>query len=406
MIAGRDLIIVSDNWDGLRHGVPTSAIHLFSRLSRSHRVFWFNTISRMPKPTRADLARVARTVREWASGPREAARRNEPVDPRTAGVRVAAPFMVPWFKPAGRRLNRLSMRRAYGCLRERHGIANPIVLTTAPYGVDFLAAIDEGLKVYYCVDEFLDYPNVNRTDWAAMEAELLGSIDGLVVTSRDLGRKKRPGGCPVLYLPHGVDYDHFHVAAIRRRVVPHLEALPRPIVGFFGLISEWVDLGLMAHLSETFPTASFVLYGRADVELGPLDGRPNVHYFGPVPYDELPDHARYFDIGLIPFVLNDLTRAVNPLKLLEYFALGMPVLATRLPELEGVEGPLRLAVGRDEFRAGLAELVAGGPGLGAKDAWDAAREHTWDRRAEDLGTFLEDLAAGRGAAMAGEGRPC
>src|SRR5262249_14366028 len=156
-----------------------------------------------------------------------------------------------------------------------------------------------------------------------MEAELLQAVDGLVVTSRPLARKRR-NGCPLLHLPHGVDFDHFHEALVHSPPVPALESLSRPIVGFFGLISAWVDLELIAYLSEQIPPASFVLLGRADVDLGPLAHRPNVHHLGLIPYAELPGYARYFDIGLIPFVLNQLTRAVNPLKLLEYFALGLP----------------------------------------------------------------------------------
>src|SRR5262249_6311659 len=161
-------------------------------------------------------------------------------------------------------------------------IADPVLLTTFPYAVDFLKAVSGGTKVYYCVDDFLDYPGVNRADWAKMEAELLESIDALVVTSRDLARK-RVNACPLLHLPHGVDFDHFQVRE-PAEPVPALESLPRPIVGFFGLLSSWVDLDLIADLSERFPAVSFVLLGRAEVSLERLAGRPNVHCLGYVPY--------------------------------------------------------------------------------------------------------------------------
>jgi glycosyltransferase involved in cell wall biosynthesis len=167
------------------------------------------------------------------------------------------------------------------------------------------------------------------------------------------------------------------------------------MVGFFGLISAWVDQALIAHLSEAFPDVSFVLIGRADVDTASLAARPNVYQLGLVPYADLPAYARYFDVGLIPFVLNRLTRAVNPLKLMEYFALGLPVLSTRLPELELIHGPLRLAETAEEFRAGLADLLGALPSFEPEEAFVAARANTWDARVEQLSGFLENLVPAR-----------
>jgi glycosyltransferase involved in cell wall biosynthesis len=381
MLTGRDLVILSDDWDGL----PTSAMHLFRRLARRNRVFWFNTVGRLPRLTLADAGKVFRKLGAWAL-------RSRPGVPETAAdipenVHVVNPIMVPWFKPLVRRFNRFSLLRRYRKLCLRHDITDPILLTTFPYAVDFLKAVPGATKVYYCVDDFLDYPGVNRADWARMEAELLEAIDALVVTSRDLARK-RVNSCPLLHLPHGVDFDHFQIRE-PAEPVPALEALPRPIAGFFGLVSSWVDLELIADLSERFPEVSFVLLGRAEVSLERLAGRPNVHCPGFVPYAELPRYARYFDVGLIPFVLNRLTRAVNPVKLMEYLALGLPVLSTRLPELETVPGPIRLAVTREEFRSGLREVLAlRGPQARA-EARAVARGNTWNQRVEELSEFLE-----------------
>jgi glycosyltransferase involved in cell wall biosynthesis len=222
-----------------------------------------------------------------------------------------------------------------------------------------------------------------------MEAELLGSVDGLIVTSRYLARK-RTRACPLLHLPHGVDYAHFQSGA-GAAPVPELESLPKPVVGFFGLISSWVDLNLVADLARRFPAASFVLIGRSEVSLEPLAGLPNVRCLGYVPYAELPRYARYFDVGIIPFVLNQLTRAVNPVKLMEYLALGLPVLSTRLPELEDLAGPIRLAVTPDEFRDGLAELLTTvGPKTSAA-AREIAADNTWDERVGRLSEFLTAL---------------
>ncbi|MCC6420724.1 MAG: glycosyltransferase [Gemmataceae bacterium] len=382
MITGRDFIILSDDFDGL----PTSAIHLCRRLAQRNRVFWFNTVSRLPRFSRADAMQVLRTVGSWVRG----GSRPPSSGGRGDSVRIVNPMMVPWFKPLARRFNRFSWVRQYRKLCTRHEIVDPIVLTTVPYGIDLLKALPDATRIYYCVDDFLDYPGVNRRDWARMEAELLDCVDGLIVTSQPLA-EKRARACPLLYLPHGVEFDHFQVSAAAAPV-PFLEALPRPIVGFFGLVSAWVDLDLIAYLSECYPEASFVVLGRCEVSVERLARRPNVHCFGLIPYADLPRHARYFDVGLIPFVLSQLTRAVNPVKLMEYLALGLPVLSTRLPELETVEGPIRLAVTREEFRRGLAEALA----LRSVDTGDearaVARDNTWDSRVEELSAFLDQFS--------------
>jgi glycosyltransferase involved in cell wall biosynthesis len=382
VLQGRDFVVLSDEWDGL----PTSAIHLFRRLAKQNRVFWFNTIGRMPRPTLGDARKVVRTLSSWA----KSRRNSEPAPDAEPNVHVVSPMLVPWFKRPVRLLNRASFQRKYAKIHARFGIRDPIVVTTFPYTVDFMKAVPGGPKVYYCVDDFLDYPGVNHKDWAAMEAELLHSIDGLVVTSRTLAQK-RTNGCSLLHLPHGVDFEHFHQAIVDPIQEPRMEAIRRPIVGFFGLISEWVDLELVRSLSVAFPDCSFVLLGRSEVDLGRLKDRLNVHCLGWVPYADLPRYASYFDVGLIPFVLNRLTRAVNPLKLMEYFALGLPVLATRLPELESIPGPLCLAEISEEFQRGLAEILRAGPQTAREQAVAVARANTWDSRVTQLSTFLESF---------------
>jgi len=393
MLRGRDFVVFSDDWNGL----PTSANHLFRRLARHNRVFWFNTIGRLPRLSWTDGGKVLRTVGRWVRKEKEAMAS----EPLPAGLHLSTPVMVPWFKPLVRQFNRWSLLGKYRQLNEEHQITRPIVLTTFPYTVDVVAAIPDALKIYYCVDDFLDYPGVAHADWERMESQLLREVNALVVSSRKLS-EKRLTDCPLLHLPHGVECEHFQQALNAPRCIPALEAIPHPIVGFFGLISSWVDVALVGWLSERFPHVSFVLIGRAEVSLQALAGRANVHCLGLVPYADLPWYARYFDVGLIPFVLNRLTKAVNPLKLLEYFALGLPVLSTRLPELESMPGPLRLAVTRDEFADALQELL--NEGHSREEALDVAGENTWDQRVECLSDFVASLSGEPGALAPGGDR--
>jgi glycosyltransferase involved in cell wall biosynthesis len=306
------------------------------------------------------------------------------------------PVMIPWFGQTARVFNRISLGRTYRNVAERNGVRSPVFVAVYPCGVDLIESVEPAVSIYYCVDEYSELQGGSRPHWERMEAELIEKVDALVVTSHELGRKRRQGK-PLLYLPHGVDFAHFHGSAGSAETaspVPRMDSIPRPIVGFFGVIGPWVDLPIVARLATEFPQVSFVLIGKSEVSLAPVDALRNVHCLGQVPYASLPCYARYFDVGLIPFLVNPLTLAVNPVKLLEYYALGLPVLATRLPELESVKGPIWLASSRGEFSSALRQILSLDVGLCASEALDIARKNTWDRRVGEFSDFVSQLEKG------------
>lgn len=388
MITNRDFIVLSDDLDG----IPSSPKHLFRHIALHNRVFWFNVINRLPQLTWNDMRRVATIIGRWIPFKgRSIASANDRRRKRgtIACCYDGTPFFIPWFNSPVRKLNCVNLLWNFRHISRRYRIREPIVLTQWPSTADFIKAVPAALKVYYCVDDWPHYPGFNSTNFAAMEAKLIGCVDAFVSTSRDLHKKGT--NCPAsLYLPHGVDFEHFAREAQPSQPVRKLTKLPRPIVGFFGCIDKWVDLDLIVTLSRKFPQFSFVVFGKRNVPIDSLSNCSNVHYFGMLPYPDLPRYAAHFDIGLIPFVRNTLTEAVNPLKLLEYFALGLPVLATRLPELEAYSGPIRLAADSQEFCEQLKNMVDSGL---AKDqtARQIASRNTWKQRAEKLCSFLQTL---------------
>ncbi len=175
------------------------------------------------------------------------------------------------------------------------------------------------------------------------------------------------------------------------------------IIGFFGLISEWVDQDLIVRIanevsgvrcqvsgeagkqeteekreeedatfgkksnrprpsSSNTESASVVIIGRADVDVSRLEREPNICRLGPKSFAELPAYVAHFDVGIIPFVVNDLTRAVNPIKLREMLAAGVPVVSTALPEVENY----RKSIGPRDNRTTL-RLRSGQAGLQDRD---------------------------------------
>jgi glycosyltransferase involved in cell wall biosynthesis len=157
------------------------------------------------------------------------------------------------------------------------------------------------------------------------------------------------------FLPQGVDTDHFS----RREGEPPepLRSLPKPWIGFFGIIAPWIDQELLVRVARRHPKASVVLLGRSSTSTARLEAEANIHVLGEVPYAQLPQWSQWFDVGLIPFVVNELTVAANPLKLLEYLSLGIPVVSTDLPEVRKFRPLARVAETPEDFVRAVSEAL-------------------------------------------------
>jgi glycosyltransferase involved in cell wall biosynthesis len=153
-----------------------------------------------------------------------------------------------------------------------------------------------------------------------------------------------------------------------------------------------LDLPMLAELARLRPSWSFALVGpvgpgEPDADISAILAEPNIHLLGPRRYDELPDVLRAADAGLIPYARNTLTDSIFPMKVYEYLAAGLPVVATPLPALAGLAD---VATAPDA--EGLAELLDGAladpdPDRRAERS-RAAASHSWDRRLEEIAAAI------------------
>jgi glycosyltransferase involved in cell wall biosynthesis len=247
--------------------------------------------------------------------------------------------------------------------------------------------------VYDCMDEHSGF-GTHGPQTARDEARLIAESDLVLATSRLLfERIVRAGREPaaVLRLPNAVDLAPF--SRLPPRETSPLARLPRPVVGYYGAIAEWFDAEAVAAAAKRRRGASFVLIGRESAtDLGALEGLPNVHRIGELPYARLPEHLAAFDVCTIPFRRTPLTEATNPVKLYEYFATGKPIAARRLPEVEPFADVVALYDSSEQFDGALERALARGPDEEALIARrrQIARENTWEIRYE---TLRERLAA-------------
>ncbi|MCL4797884.1 MAG: glycosyltransferase [Bryobacteraceae bacterium] len=168
----------------------------------------------------------------------------------------------------------------------------------------------------------------------------------------------------------------------------------RVCVGYVGALESWFDTEAVDLACRAHPEWSFVLAGFVGSETVRRLGRhPNVTFPGYVPYNRLAGYLKSFDVAMIPFVRNELTVAVNPLKLYEYFLYGFPVVSTRLPEVEKYDGLVYLADDSQAFVKELEKAVAERDPTLRDRRMVIAGVESWDRRREQLETLFQQLTA-------------
>lgn len=312
------------------------------------------------------------------------------------GVRVIAPFTwVPLSAHCGANSRRNlsawpaltmpSLKQAF----EHLGFDRPdLAIIDGPLQVAAAQLADPKRLVFRIFDRFSHMPGVTPAlmDLAHHSAE---SADLVIYSARTLERDaKSLGAKRLLYLPNGVDADHFARPAPEPQ---EYATIPRPRAVYVGQTGALFDITLLARTAQNLAHVSFVVIGPGRPALAPLARLPNVHVLGPRKWTDLSPYLQHCDVGLVPFAVHaqrDYADAINPLKIYEYMAAGLPVVATRWAELEQLEAPgLYLGDGPTFIDEVSAALGAAAP----REALRAyARSQSWDQRTQTLLRILSE----------------
>jgi glycosyltransferase involved in cell wall biosynthesis len=388
------LIIFGDDWG--RH--VSSMQHLLRHLFPKYPTIWINGIGHRV-PELSDAKRALQKLQKLAQ-PRAA----EPAAPTPAPAASAQPtsyrapdvLIHPAVLPlhhwrSVEMLNAVSLKRAIRKGLQQVGGGRPIVITGTPPSISVVGQLDEIASIYICMDDWAHIPGVSPKMLLPLERRLLDEVDVMIATARALTKLKVPKTGHVHHLPQGVNYEHFQ----RPRPVPaDLAAFPRPWIGFAGGVGPALDLDVIHAVAAAFPEGSVLLVGPEQPNLGEIRAS-NVHRLGARPYAELPAYVQAFDVGMIPYVRNEWTESVDPLKLLEYLASGIPVVSTSLPEVHKYSAQVSIssdpAVFTDYVKAAVAEGKS--RGLAARQALAAA--NTWQARAEEFERIMNEVVAAK-----------
>ncbi len=372
------ILYFGNDWSGENR---TSSHHVARWLASRCRVIYVECPGlRAPKGTGRDLMKVLAKVRLGLSGPRA-----QPEGPSVQTLLQVPLHRFSWV----RRLNRVLILWQLRRTLTRLGVRAPVTWFVVPHLAGIVGELGDRLSVYYCIDDYASLPDVDAAAVRQMDEELTRRADLVFVASETLLEAKRLLNPETHVSPHGVDFAHFSRAQDPALPVPEdIAALPHPVVGFFGLIERWIDLGLVHWLAEQRPHWTFLMIGRVAVPDAEVPRRPNLVYLGRRPYESLPAYGKAFAAALIPYHLTPQVLHANPIKLREYLAMGKPIVSVSTPEIDRFSSHVRIGRSREELLAHLDAAVdvgltpaeiAAQTALASTMTWDANLRRVFER---------------------------
>ncbi len=338
MMVNENIVCFANDWDA----DPTSKHQVMKILGRTNRVLWVNSIGlRSPGVSTQDMSRIATKIAKFSRGPVQVA----------PNFHVLTPLAVPFHGlPGVPALNAWWLGHYVRAQARKLGMEHFQLWTFMPTTAPLVRHLKPEKVIYYCVDEWSAFSFLNGKLMEQMEQNLIRQSDIVLASAEKLYMTKRSLHPRTYWVPHGVDTEHFRQAqAETTTIAPELQGIKGPVVGFWGLIHEWIDLELIKAIAERHPEWTIALVGKAGVSCDILRSLPNVHLTGTRPYSALPSFAKGFTAAILPFKVNRLTENVNPIKLREYLAAGLPVVSTPLPEVRHYAGVVRIGRTHDEF---------------------------------------------------------
>jgi len=381
---GRDIVCVGFNdWD---NEVWTNQHHLMARLAAAgNRVLFIESLGlRRPNlGSGRDLRRIGRRLRRGLARPRE-------VD----GVTVLSPLVLPLHSSAAvRALNARLLRAASWLAARRMHLGAPVLWGYVPQAEVLVDTLTPGLVIYHCVDDIAVQDGIDAASFAAAERRFAARADLVIASSPALADRMRTMSSHVLYAPNVDDTHHFASALLPATVDQSISALPRPRIVFVGAIAaKKLDLDLLAAIADARPAWTLALVGPIGLgdpstDVSALAARANVHLLGARPQARLPEVLRGATVGLIPYRRSRLTESIFPMKVYEYLAAGLPVVATGLPALADVDG-VELVDGLAQALAALEAALREDSPERRQARSDAVRDNSWETRIEQINAAL------------------
>ncbi|WP_297087541.1 glycosyltransferase [uncultured Draconibacterium sp.] len=392
MLKGKDIICVSyTTWYG---PYTKSTVQILSRLAKHNRLVFIeypftlkDVVTTLLGKTKVPLARMFGFKNRL---------KVLQTDVESEVYQLIAPPVFPVdfiknekiFKPFYR-VNNLLYRWAIKQTMKKLDIKSPVVITAfnALYGLPLVGCLNEEMNVYYCYDGIETRRHGERI--FKIDEDFSKAVDGIITTSDYLNIDKEKMNPNSYVVKNGVDYDLFISEA---KTDLHSDR-KRKIIGYIGSLDHRFDIDTMEYAIKQLSEVNFEFTGdlRNKLIKDRLDGYPNVKFSPPIAPHEVPALLASYDLGVIPYIVNEVNKNIYPLKINEYLAVGVSVVLTSFAKLPEFEQIVRFATDKEEFTRQLNEELSNDSKEKIAERKAFSSKNSWNNKADEFSEVLEQL---------------
>lgn len=308
------------------------------------------------------------------------------------------PFVLP-FGFYSRMINKANHFLLYASIRRYLRLLkfkNLILWTFLPMSVDLIGKLQEKLLIYHCAADFPHEKNnrLRRELITRMEKELVSKADIVLAFTEQLYREHKQDNPNTYLFRSAVHYNLFFQTLQEKSPEPRdIAILKRPRIGIVGYLDgKILDVELLKYIVSAHPDWSVILIGpryRNTKELDTLSDADNIYFLGKKSEPLLPYYIKGLDVCLIPYVINDFTKNISPLKLYEYLSMGRPVVSTALPELNNYTDVAKIAYTKEEFSQCIEQCLNDNDSGRIHARCAIAKENSWGNRIAQVSEIIK-----------------
>lgn len=389
MLENKDIICVSNTtWYG---EYTKSTVQLMSRLARNNRVVFVEYPYTIKDLLMACMGKKDAPVKRMLGLKKRLISIHSDVDTSVYNLVMPPVLPVHFLKnnalfEKGIRINGWLYRRALKKVMKRLGISEPIIVNAYNpfFGKPLTGKVKQLADVYYCYDGYDTGRYGDRV--YDVDHAFTAEVDAVITTSDYLNNDKLAFNKESYVVKNGVDFDTF-VAQQKQEV----SSSEKKIVGYIGSLDSRFDIDIVEAAVKQLPDFEFHFTG--NLRHQPIKERlekfDNVKFFGAVGPNDVPALLAGYDVGIIPYTINEYNRNIYPLKINEYLALGVPVVMTAFADLKDFEGMVSVADNSESFIEGLKQETGSDSNEMIVKRREFAGQNSWDNRALEFAKILE-----------------
>ncbi|WP_321345481.1 glycosyltransferase [uncultured Draconibacterium sp.] len=391
MIKNRDIVCIANTtWFG---EYTKSTVQLMSRLAKNNRVLfveypftWKDTLTTFLGKQKAPVSRMlGLKSRLELINTENGSKVYNLVPPPVLPVDFIKKDQL--FKPFFN-LNVALYKIALRKVMKKMEVKDPIVITAYNpfYGLPLIGQLNEALNVYYCYDGIGTRRHGKRI--YAIDEAFSKNVDAIVTTSDYINDDKKKFNPKSYVVKNGVDFDTFYADAKNK-----VHKNEQKIVGYIGSLDHRFDINTVEFAVKNMPDTLYHFTGnlRNQEIKQRLDKFDNVEFFGSVKPNDVPALLATYDVGIIPYLVNDINKNIYPLKINEYMAVGVPVVMTPFADLKDFSGMVSVAENNETFVKTLITELEKDSRSAINKRIEFAKSNSWDIKAEEFGEILNKL---------------